>query len=38
VAEPARNVRPAVRSAVLLGVLAGLVYVAFVLLVHWRGG
>jgi hypothetical protein len=30
-------VRPAVRSAILLGIVAALVYVSFILLVHWRG-
>jgi hypothetical protein len=30
-------VRPAVRSAILLGAVAALVYVTFMLLMHWRG-
>jgi hypothetical protein len=30
-------VRPAARSALLLGLVAVIVYVAFMLLVHWRG-
>jgi hypothetical protein len=31
-------VRPAVRSAILLGLVALMVYVGFMLLVHWRAG
>jgi len=30
-------VRPVVRSALLLGLLAAAVYIGFILLVHWRG-
>ena len=31
-------VRPAVRNAILLGIVAAAIYVGFILLVHWRGG
>jgi hypothetical protein len=37
-AGEAQPVRPAVRNAILLGIVAACVYVAFMLLVHLRGG
>jgi len=37
VAERTQPMRPAVRSAILLGLVALMVYVGFMLLVHWRG-
>jgi hypothetical protein len=36
VPERLQPVRPVVRSAILLGIVAALVYVSFILLVHWR--
>jgi len=31
-------VRPAMRNAILLGIVAAAVYLGFILLVYWRGG
>jgi hypothetical protein len=34
----AQHVRPAVRNAILLGIVAACIYFGFMLLVHLRGG
>jgi hypothetical protein len=38
VTERLEAVRPAVRNAILLGIVAAIVYAGFILLVYWRGG
>jgi hypothetical protein len=38
VSERAQKVRPATRSAILLGIVALAVYVTYMLLVYWKGG